>query len=95
MTLVDRKSKFCLFQHINFKTKEEVSNAIITVLKPYKAHVLTITFDNGKEFSGHADIAKALDAKCYFAKPYHSYQRGLNEHVNGLLREFIPKKTGF
>ena len=93
VTLVDRKSKFCFFQHVNFKTKEEVTKAIITLLKPYKAHVLTITFDNGKEFSGHTDISKALDAKCYFAKPYHSHQRGLNEHTNGLLREFIPKKT--
>jgi IS30 family transposase len=44
----------------------------------------TMTFDNGKEFSGHATIAKALGVQCFFARPYHSWERGLNEHTNGL-----------
>lgn len=95
LTLVDRKSKFSLFSLIPSKTKEVVTKEIISLLKPYKKHVLTITFDNGKEFSGHKEIAKSLNAKCYFARPYHSWERGLNEHTNGLLREFIPKKTDF
>jgi IS30 family transposase len=55
----------------------------------------TMTFDNGKEFSGHAIIAKALGVKCFFATPYHSWERGLNEHTNGLLRQFFPKGTNF
>jgi len=95
LTLVDRKSKFSLFSLIETKTKKVVTKEIIRLLKPYKEHVLTITFDNGKEFSGHKTIAKNLNAKCYFAKPYHSWERGLNEHTNGLLREFFPKKTDF
>lgn len=95
LTLVDRKTKFSLFSLIPSKTKKVVTKEIIRLLKPYKQHVLTITFDNGKEFSGHKDIAKSLNAKCYFATPYHSWERGLNEHTNGLLREFIPKKTDF
>ena len=51
----------------------------------------SITFDNGGEFAGHQSIAKALKCKTYFAKPYHSWQRGLNENTNGLLRRFYPK----
>lgn len=55
----------------------------------------TITFDNGKELSGHEAIKDELGVKCYFAKPYHSWKRGLNEHTNGLLRQYYPKKTDF
>ena len=53
----------------------------------------TITFDNGKEFSHHEEIAKALEMDCYFATPYHSWERGLNEHTNGLVRQYFPKGT--
>ena len=93
VTLVDRKSKIALFKKVEKNTKELVTNAIVDLLKPHKKKVHTITFDNGKEFAGHQTIAKLLNAKCYFAKPYHSSERGLNEHTNGLLRQFIPKKT--
>ncbi|MEF1207986.1 IS30 family transposase, partial [Photobacterium damselae] len=58
-----------------------------------KAHVHTITFDNGGEFAGHEGIAAALDAKVYFAHPYSSWERGLNENFNGLLRQYVPKGT--
>ena len=57
--------------------------------------VETITFDNGKEFAGHERIAATLDCQCYFAKPYHSWERGLNENTNGLIRQYFPKKTSF
>nr|WP_229855214.1 IS30 family transposase [Candidatus Sulfurimonas marisnigri] len=70
-------------------------DAIIHLLKPVQAHALTITSDNGKEFSYHEEIAKALDMEFYFANPYQSWQRGLNEHTNGLIREYFPKKTEF
>ena len=93
VTLVERKSKIALFKKVEKNTKELVTNAIVDLLTPYKKKVRTITFDNGKEFAGHQTIAKLLNAKCYFAKPYHSWERGLNEHTNGLLRQFIPKKT--
>lgn len=55
--------------------------------------VLTITFDNGKEFAGHEKIAKVLKADCYFADPYSSWQRGSNENLNGLVRQYFPKKS--
>ena len=74
---------------------EEVTAAIIKTLKKEKRHLHTITYDNGKEFAGHAAIAKKLGVKCYFAKPYRSWERGLNEHTNGLVRQYFPKKTLF
>jgi hypothetical protein len=57
--------------------------------------VHTITFDNGKEFAAHQDIAHALKAKIFFARPYHAWERGLNENTNGLIRDFFPKGTDF
>ena len=95
VSLVDRKTKFAMFELVPDKTMESVAAAIIKMLKPIKDNVLTITFDNGKEFAGHKLIAKELEAKCYFARPYHSWERGLNEHTNGLMRQFVPKKTDF
>jgi IS30 family transposase len=95
VTLVDRMSKFSLFTLVPNKTKESVTQAIEESLKGIKQNVHTITFDNGKEFAGHQDISKSLNALCFFAKPYHSWERGLNEHTNGLLRQFVPKKSDF
>ena len=68
-----------------------VSKAIKKLLKPFKHVCHSITFDNGGEFAGHQSIGRALKCKTYFAKPYHSWQRGLNENTNGLLRRFYPK----
>ena len=65
-------------------------------LRPHRNQVLTITFDNGKEFAGQLKIAKKLKADCYFADPYSSWQRGCNENLNGLVRQYFPKgKTNF
>ena len=61
------------------------------MLKPFRGICKTITFDNGGEFAGHKSVSKALKCDVYFAKPYHSWQRGLNENTNGLLRRFFPK----
>jgi IS30 family transposase len=52
-------------------------------------------FDNGKEFSGHKTLAAVLGCDIYFARPYHSWERGLNEHTNGLIRQYLPKRTLF
>lgn len=95
VTLVDRMSKFSLFTLVGDKTKDSVTKAIEKSLYPHKKNVLTLTFDNGKEFADHQRIADNLEAQCFFAKPYHSWERGLNEHTNGLLRQYIPKKSDF
>lgn len=91
VTLVERVSKLLLVARVLDKRKETVTTAVNELLTPYSELCETITFDNGGEFSGHQDIAKALGCSVYFAKPYHSWQCGLNENTNGLLRRYCPK----
>jgi IS30 family transposase len=93
VTLAERKSRIYLTKKVFSKDAVEVSNAIISLLSDYRDVCHTITFDNGLEFSEHKAIAKALEADMYFAHPYASYERGLNENTNGLLRQFIRKGT--
>lgn len=91
VTIVDRKSKYLLAKQINYNTAKNVELATIELLKPYKNKLFTITSDNGKEFTNHEEISKKLDCDFYFADPYSSWQRGLNENTNGLLRQYFPK----
>ena len=63
--------------------------------KPQKKHVLTLTSDNGKEFSGHAKIIEKLGSAFYFYTPYHGWERGLNENTNGLVQQYFTKGTYF
>jgi IS30 family transposase len=95
VTVVDKKSKFSLIRKVNSKQASEVSEALIEMLTPIKPILFTITSDNGKEFAYHKDISLALNVDFYFANPYHSWERGLNEHTNGLIRQYIPKKSEF
>jgi len=93
VTLVDRKSRFLRMGLVEKRTKEAVKEITIDLLKGYPVH--TITFDNGKEFAAHEEIAQALEADTYFAHPYASWERGTNENTNGLIRQYIPKETDF
>lgn len=93
VTLAERKSRLYLVKRVQSKRAEVVRDTIIEMLMPYAEHVHTITFDNGGEFAGHKAIEAALGAKTYFAHPYSSWERGLNENFNGLLRQYIPKGT--
>lgn len=91
VTLVERKSKFTLIGQVIRKQSEDVRAEIEHLLMPYKQAVQTITYDNGREFSAHDTINEHLDCHSYFAKPYHSWERGLNENTNGLIRQYFPK----
>jgi len=93
VTLVDRKSKYTLIGHVKQKISGDVKKEIIRLLTPHKARALTITYDNGLEFAAHESINKNLNCQSYFAKPYHSWERGLNENTNGLIRQYFPKGT--
>ena len=93
VTAVERKLKFSCMRRVPKKEASLVADAVITMLKPYKDIVHTLTSDNGKEFAEHEKIAKALHAKFYFAHPYSSWERGLNENTNGLIRQYFPKIT--
>lgn len=91
VTLDDRKSKLRLAAPLRGKKAKYVKDAMITLFSPIKQFVKTVTFDNGKEFTLHEDIAKEIGCDTYFAKPYHSWERGQNENANGLLRQYFPK----
>lgn len=95
VTVVDRKSKFTIIKNVPSKEARIVTQALIEMIQPIKAITHTITSDNGKEFAYHKEVAAALDADFYFANPYHSWERGLNEHTNGLIRQYLPKKSEF
>jgi IS30 family transposase len=72
-----------------------VRDGLIEILLPYKDRLHTITSDNGKEFSLHEKVAERLSCKYYFARPYRSCERGSNENLNGLIRQYYPKKKEF
>jgi len=93
ITLLDRVSRRVLIGYTQTKFADHVTAEILRLLKDEA--VETITFDNGKEFAGHEQIAEELGCECYFAKPYHSWERGANENANGLIRQYFPKKMSF
>src|SRR3989338_7211348 len=93
VSMVDRASKLTKLVKVSQKTAEEVGEAIVTALRPLR--VLTLTADNGKEFARHQMIRHELGATVYFSTPYHSWERGLNEHTNGLVRQYFPKGLKF
>ena len=92
VTMVERKSGYAVMAKVEKKTSELVSSAIVDKLQPLAARVKTLTFDNGKEFAGHAHIDQQLQSTAYFARPFASWERGSNENLNGLLRQYVPKK---
>ncbi|MCD4688414.1 MAG: IS30 family transposase [Desulfuromonadaceae bacterium] len=91
VTLVDRKTRWSMIGKAPNRTAQEVQAVIVKRLLPLASHVKTLTYDNGKEFAFHQDIDKELTSNGYFAHPYHSWERGLNENTNGLIRQFFSK----
>ena len=95
VTIVERKTSFTVSTRVDDKSAKTVTAATIALLQPFKDAVLTITADNGKEFAYHEEVTEHLKCGVYFADPYCSWQRGLNENTNGLLRQYWPKSTDF
>ncbi|MCP4883173.1 MAG: IS30 family transposase, partial [Flavobacteriales bacterium] len=95
VTIVDRKSKFTLIAQVDRKQSVQVKEATLMLLNPFKSISHTITADNGKEFASHEEIALKLKLSYFFAHPYSSWERGLNENTNGLIRQYFPKGTDF
>jgi IS30 family transposase len=94
-TLVERKSLYTIIVKLNGKNATELADKTIKALEPISNKIHTITYDNGLEFAEHERMAKALDADIYFAHPYSSWERGINENTNGLIRQYFPKGTDF
>jgi IS30 family transposase len=95
VAMVERRSRFTFVLKAFDKSALEVSTAIITALHPHRENVHPLTYDNGKEFPRYALIDGILGSRGYFAQPHHSWERGLNENTNGLIRQYFPKQTDF
>lgn len=91
VTLVERKSQYTLVAPVEDQTASSVTAQIIQQLRSVKPQVRTITADNGKEFAWHQTISEYTESDFYFARPYHSWERGLNEYTNRLIRQYLPK----
>ena len=95
VTINERISRYALIAHVPFKTAALISEAMIAMLTPFSMCAHTLTTDNGREFVQHERIAAKLDAHYFFAHQYSSWERGANENMNGLIRQFFPKKMAF
>tara|TARA_B110000238_G_scaffold198405_1_gene242963 strand:+ start:518 stop:1543 length:1026 start_codon:yes stop_codon:yes gene_type:complete len=93
VTINDRASGMLRMKKVITRDAKSVSQATISLLSDWIPYLKTITSDNGKEFAYHKDITSALNVDFYFARPYHSWERGANENLNGLIRQYFPKKT--
>lgn len=91
VTLTERKSRFSLLRKVKRRKAKLVSAAVIDLLQPVADRSQTITADNGKEFADHERIAHELEISFFFAHPYAAWERGANENMNGLVRQYIPK----
>lgn len=87
----ERYSKLNLTAHVASKYADVVTQAMISLLEPYQADLKAITFDNGKEFAFHEKLKNTYGVETYFAHPYRSRGRGLNENHNGPIRQYLPK----
>lgn len=95
VTINDRASGMLKMKKVNNKTAAAVRKASIEILQEWKPYIHTATADNGLEFAQHDLISQNIGINIYFARPYHSWERGANENLNGLVRQYFPKKTDF
>ncbi|MCU7881085.1 MAG: IS30 family transposase, partial [Candidatus Thiodiazotropha sp. (ex Lucinoma aequizonata)] len=95
LTMLERKALYTVIMRLTSKQSGLLAEAAVAGLKALKSNILTITLDNGLEFADHDIIAQGLDADIYFAHPYCSWERGINENTNGLIRQYFPKGTDF
>jgi transposase, IS30 family len=93
VTLVERMTGYLLIGKLKARTKDELNQRTIKLIKRHLPNFKTITADNGTEFHGYKNIEKATGVDFYFANPHHSWERGTNENTNGLIRQYLPKGT--
>ena len=95
LTINDRATSLTWIHKLDGKAAIPLAETVSKLLAPFKNLIHTITADNGREFTNHEDVERSLKINWYFCKPYHSWERGANENTNGLIRQYIPKKTDF
>lgn len=93
LTLVDRLSGFAIIKKLTARTAAQATQATATAIAQQAGKIRTITFDNGTEFHSYAQLERDFPVTCYFATPYHSWERGSNENLNGLIRQYLPRGT--
>ncbi len=95
LTINDRATGLLFMDKVESKEASVIEAKTIELLQDWEPIIKTITSDNGKEFANHKAIGNSLGIDFYFAKPYHSWERGANENLNGLVRQYFPKKFNF
>lgn len=94
LTLLDRRSGFTLIRKLKARTMAEATREAAAVIQRMRHKFHTITFDNGTEFHGYeGKLQRRFGVTCYFATPYHSWERGANENLNGLVRQYLPRDS--
>ena len=91
LTLVERKTGFVIIMKLKARSKDQARRALLRAIARHPQMFKTITFDNGTEFHDYKAVEHVHPVKCYFATPYHSWERGSNENMNGLIRQYLPK----
>jgi IS30 family transposase len=91
LTLVERATGFTVIKKLVARNKAQATAALLKALSEHRTRIKTITFDNGTEFHDYKELEEQFGIKCYFATPYHSWERGTNENLNGLVRQYLPK----
>jgi transposase, IS30 family len=93
LTMVDRRSGYAVIKKLTARTAEQATRATALVIAEHAGKIETITLDNGTEFHSYKVLEGVFPVKCYFATPYHSWERGSNENLNGLIRQYLPRGT--
>lgn len=93
LSLVERLSGCVLIGKLPDRTAAALNHCLLRFIDGYPSLFKTITADNGTEFHGYRDIEQRTGVQIYFATPYHSWERGTNENANGLIRQYLPKRT--
>ena len=93
LTLVERRSGYTMIGKLEDRSSQAVSKKLKMLIRRHPEKFMTITSDNGTEFHDYKSVEKATGVKFYFATPYHSWERGSSENLNGLVRQYLPKRT--
>jgi IS30 family transposase len=93
VSLVERKTGLLLIGKLRDRTTTSLNRRVIGLINRHEGTFQTITSDNGTEFHHYQRIEARTQALFYFARPYHSWERGSNENANGLIRQYLPKGT--
>ena len=91
--MLERKTGYAVIKKLRARTTAQVTRAASQALREHAGRFHTLTLDNGTEFHDYKKLEARFPLTCYFATPYHSWERGANENLNGLIHQYLPKGT--